>query len=182
MPRLVNTSVFQQALNQGVQSGDYFGYADGKEGDTYRGLKLGLPANAVVDQSSLIIRIEAAKEALSQKLSQEESSGASVSTINEGAQIQSDSPTSPKLPLDAANKISPNKRFFGTVELDPHTGRIDYDQIHEEIISLLTSKPGNVVTLRLDIEARSPDGFDENIQRAIRENSNALKFDDAEFE
>ncbi len=38
------------------------------------------------------------------------------------------------------------------------------------------------VTLRLDIEATLENGFDENIQRAVRENSNALDFDHAEFE
>jgi hypothetical protein len=182
MPRLINAAVFLQAVSQGVQSGDYFGYADGKEGDTYRGLKLGLPATAVVDKSSLLIRIEAAKEALSQKLSQEERAAAGNDVVSEGVQKADDPSPSPKPPLGAENKSTVIKRFYGTGELDPHTGRIDYDQIHEEIIALLTSKPGNVVTLRLDIEARSPDGFDANIQRAILENSNTLKFDDAKFE
>lgn len=39
MPRLQNEGVLQRAMNDGVSKGDYFGYADGKEGDKYLGFK-----------------------------------------------------------------------------------------------------------------------------------------------
>ncbi|MFP4532700.1 MAG: hypothetical protein ACLFNS_08455 [Desulfobacterales bacterium] len=57
-----------------------------------------------------------------------------------------------------------------------------FDQIHDEIIKLFSAKPGVTVTVRLDITAEFPDGFDENLQRAARENSAALGFDDSEFD
>ncbi len=182
MPRLASAAVFQQAISQGVQSGDYFSYADGQEGQTYKGLKLGLPVNAVIDPSALIVHLEAAKAALSQKTAEQEQ-GADKSTEEKDPQPgDKDKQSRTGDSTGGKSTDTSKKRFFGTVELDPHTGRMDYDQIHQEIISLLTTKPGHVVTLRLDIEARAPEGFDENLQRAVRENSNALKFDDAEFE
>lgn len=49
-------------------------------------------------------------------------------------------------------------------------------------IKLFTARPGVSVTVRLDIEVQSPEGFDENTQRAARENSSALGFTESEFD
>ncbi len=36
--------------------------------------------------------------------------------------------------------------------------------------------------IRLDIEVESPEGYDENTQRAVRENCGTLNFKQAEFD
>ena len=59
---------------------------------------------------------------------------------------------------------------------------IDFSTIVDEVIAQFTSKPGAKVTIRVEIEARDPKGFDENLQRAVKENSNTLRFESAEFE
>ena len=38
------------------------------------------------------------------------------------------------------------------------------------------------VSLSVEIQARSKDGFDEALQRTIKENASILKFSSAEFE
>ncbi len=68
------------------------------------------------------------------------------------------------------------------MDIDPHTGRMDFDQIHQEIITLLSKKPGVSVKIKLDIEAESPAGFDEHTERAVRENCATLNFQNAEFD
>jgi hypothetical protein len=182
MPRLVTVNTLQRVICDGAESGDYFGYADGKDEGQYKGLKLGKRPYAVIDERSLLIEFETAKaaraahddaacssdtEAESKGSSPEDSSGVKASS-GEG----SDTDT-----LPAEKKT----RYFGTVQLDPHTGRIAFDQIHDEVIKLFSGKPGVSVTVRLDITAEFPDGFDENLQRAARENSAALDFDESEF-
>jgi hypothetical protein len=51
-------STLQSVISTDVSSGDYFGYADGKERDEYRGLKFKEPCAAVIDRSSLIVELE----------------------------------------------------------------------------------------------------------------------------
>jgi len=177
MPRLVYLDVLQSAICSGVESGDYFGYADGRDGEKYKGLRLGKRVNAVIDDRSLIIELAVAKAALSK-----------IVTPGPGPETE---PVEPPVvggprPDPGSDPIPPieitKTRFYGTVEIDPHTGRMDFDQIHDEIIKLFTGKPGVIVNLRLDVSAEFKEGFDENLQRAVRENSKSLGFEDAEFE
>ena len=41
LPRLLDENVFQNALIDGIRKGDYFGYADGREGEKYLGFQYG---------------------------------------------------------------------------------------------------------------------------------------------
>jgi uncharacterized protein len=45
-----------------------------------------------------------------------------------------------------------------------------------------TSRPGVQVKIAIEIQAESPTGFDEGLQRAVKENCNVLRFKNAEFE
>ncbi len=62
LPRLVNKSILKDIVEKGVASGDYFGYADGKDGDDYKGFKLSEPVSVVIDGSSVIIELETARQ------------------------------------------------------------------------------------------------------------------------
>lgn len=180
MPRLVAADTLQQAICDGVESGDYFGYADGKEDGQYKGLKLGKQLYVVIDERSLVIELEAAKAALA---ATEEAAGSAGAQTAMGDVSAPGAGPAPRTGAggDASSKEK-KTRFFGTVQLDPHTGRMAFDQIHDEIIKLFSGKSGVTVTVRLDITAEFPDGFDENLQRAVRENSTALNFDNSEFD
>ena len=46
----------------------------------------------------------------------------------------------------------------------------------------LISNPAVDVKIKIEIEAKNQEGFDEAIQRTIKENSNTLRFDLSEFE
>jgi len=74
------------------------------------------------------------------------------------------------------------RRFYGTVHLDPNRVGRDAGRIAEEVIAHLIGQPGAQVTVTLEIEARLPDGFSDNIVRIVIENGRTLKFRNCEFE
>jgi len=45
-----------------------------------------------------------------------------------------------------------------------------------------TAQLGVEVTISVEIQANKKDGFDESLQRTIKENCNVLRFNSAEFE
>src|SRR5690606_6123942 len=55
LPRLQNDRVLSEAISQGVESTDFFGFAAGKEDDKYLGFVFGRGALVNVDEYSLII-------------------------------------------------------------------------------------------------------------------------------
>jgi hypothetical protein len=73
-------------------------------------------------------------------------------------------------------------QFYGTISLDPVKAKMDFATIMDEVIQHFTSKFGINVQLNIEIQANSRDGFDQNLQRTIKENCNVLKFKSAEFE
>jgi len=190
LPRLLNSSILQATIANGVASGEYFGYADGKAGDEYRGLKFKEPCTVVIDRSSVIIELETARTCKQDQEKPEPGTGSGEGGGGEHPPVSppgEDSPTPSGRAKDQQEGSptpgkSTKKRFYGTVELDPHTGRMDFDTIHKEIVSQLTARPGAKVKLRLDIEAELSDGFDESTQRTVRENCGTLNFSNAEFD
>ena len=57
-----------------------------------------------------------------------------------------------------------------------------FSQIVDEVVAQFTSRPSATVTIKIEINAADKKGFDENLQRAVRENSALLKIAPAEFE
>ncbi len=52
----------------------------------------------------------------------------------------------------------------------------------DEVALLFTQRADTKVRVKVEIEADSTAGFDEGVQRAVKENCNVLKFKNAEFE
>ena len=72
--------------------------------------------------------------------------------------------------------------FFGSRQLDADRYAAELKKIHDEVLSHLAATPGVQLSVRIEIEAVAPDGFDDNKVRTVRENANTLKFEQAEFE
>jgi hypothetical protein len=73
-------------------------------------------------------------------------------------------------------------RFFGTVEVDATTATMDFSTIVNEVIQHFAAQVGVDVTVTVEIEARTKQGFEAGLQRAVKENCGVLKFRSVGFE
>lgn len=200
LPRLVNDQVFRSAIAQGVESQDYFGFASGKEGERYLGFSFGRSSLAALDETSILIEREAAA-AYAQKLRDEQqpptkpdgttpggtgTGGSSGSTDTDGQPTLPDGTQGDRRGGTGGNGTEVTSavktHFYGTVDLDAVKAKMDFATIMDEVVQQFTAQLGVEVTISVEIEARKKEGFDESLQRTIKENCNVLKFSSSEFE
>ncbi|WP_237067886.1 ATP-binding protein [Microbulbifer guangxiensis] len=192
LPRLVNDDVFRNAIVNGVDSEDFFGFASGKEDERYLGFSFGSSSIAPLDDSSLLIdreaaaayaeRIRQAAQPTPEPAQPAETGGAAAPVSTGGSDT-----THPKTPGETgkpgtAPTGAVKKHFYGTIALDPVKAKLDFATIIDEVVQQFTAKLGVDVKISVEIEAKSRDGFDEALQRTVRENCNVLRFSNAEFE
>lgn len=67
-------------------------------------------------------------------------------------------------------------------ELDPVRASLDFSRLAEELIGLFSASPGTQVTIKVDIEAKSTEGFGESVVRAAKENGKVLGVRSVDFE
>jgi uncharacterized protein len=192
-PRLVSFEVFRNTCMQAIQSREYFAMAAGKDGDRYLGFAFGIQSIVTIDDLTLLIeggaaigyqeQIEA-ERAAKQAEQQAIPSGDVVRPVPAGvttAPIPTVATTQPNSIVDApVTRVK--KRFYGSVELNPVKAKIDFATIMDEVVQQFTAKLGVDVQISIEIQASTRVGFDESIQRSIKENCNVLKFNSIEFE
>ena len=183
LPRLKNSMVLEQTVREGVESTDYFGYASSVNDNRYEAFVFGRSGAIHLDAESVLI--EPARAAKWRQQSEEPShvpSGGERTRPEMDPSSDPDAdpsqPESPASPQPASRKT----RFFGTVELDPVRAQLQFTDIQKELIHHLQTAANATVTIRVDIEANNPDGYDEAQVRTVRENARALGFGDAEFD
>ncbi len=197
LPRLRDDNVLRNTLAAGAGSRDFFGFAYGKDGERYVGFQYGKATSPILDDALLLVEPTAAA-AFEKVLHDEEvarqaatasttassglnsapasnGSGSSSTTYATGGQSTQGAVNEP--PPKAAKKTL----FFGTVELNPNQPKAQFSDVVDEIVMLL-NRSGVRLKISVEIEAELSDGFDENIQRAVRENCNQLKFKNGAFE
>lgn len=79
-------------------------------------------------------------------------------------------------------QTAPKKQFYGNINLDPVKAKMEFATIVDEVVQQFTAKLGVDVTISVEVQAKNSKGFDEALQRTIKENCNVLKFGSAEFE
>jgi hypothetical protein len=105
-------------------------------------------------------------------------SGGGSSSTGSGVEPSSGGDTAPaSKPPATAKKTT----FFGTVDIDPIKAKLQFSDVAEEVLMLFTQRLGVKVRVSLEIEAEAPGGFDDGVQRSVRENCNQLKFKNHEF-
>lgn len=194
LPRLVNDQVFKETLQKGIASEDFFGYASGKEGDKYLGFAFGHDSLGGIDSEALIIECEAAK-AYRAKLDANSTDTPSGDDTDTGRGGNTGGPRGPVGPVTTpvgggdggataqpGIPSTPKKHFYGSVGLDPLRAKMDFATLVDEVVEQFTLRTGVEVKISVEIEATSADGFDESLQRTIKENCNVLKFSSSEFE
>lgn len=194
LPRLASENVLIDAIQAGVNSAEYFAIASGFDGTRYIDLKFNQYVG-FIETSSYLVKVDVAQKQLVEeaaKLQAEADATAHLggsSTVpintsggsgyvykpsNEGSGIFKDSTPSVSM--------SKNRRFFMSADLDITRINRDVQKYVEEIIQHLTSVDGAKVTVSLEVQAESDEGFNQQTVRTISENCRTLRVRDSGFE
>ena len=155
------------------------------------GFQFGKATTPILDESLQLIESKAADkfdlilqaEEAARKAGATSSGGGAVTeiTTGDGATKVGVAEGKPGENGPGAVKGVKKKTFFGTVELNPLQPKPQFGDVVDEII-LLLNRPDVRLKISVEIQAESENGFDDGIQRAVRENCNQLKFKNGSFE
>ena len=204
LPRLRDADTLRVTVSAGINSRDFFGVAYGKEEGRYQGFHFAENTSVIFDDTLLLIEPKAAAEfsaKLAAEAAEREAAAAPPTRGSEppgsgpfpgngtGSSAGGDSGPSPAPTGGGAPPPTPEpvaavkkRMFFGTVELDPIKAKLQFSDVADEVLMLFTQKPGVKIRISVEIEAESSAGFDDGMQRAVRENCNQLKFKNQAFE
>jgi predicted AAA+ superfamily ATPase len=195
LPRLKESTAFQATMAAGAESREFFGFAQSKEDDggklRYVGFSYGKRTSPIMDSELLLIEpntaaaymeaLRAAEEASRAKTADAGAGGAPVLVTSEGK--------APFRVEDSGSGGNANggaaiakKRFYATIDLDPIQAKRQFADVVDEVVQQFTVRTGVQVRIAVEIQSESPTGFDDSLQRAVKENCNVLKFNSAEFE
>jgi hypothetical protein len=181
LPRLRDQSVLIGAIEQGVSSmtweSDTFAYAEGYDEakQRYLGLRAGEHVVALIDSASVLVKPEFARKQLDEEAAIQPPPGGEETVGALGGE---------KLPVEpeAAAPDGKPRRFYGVVVVDPVRMSRDAGQVADEVVKHLTGLVETDVDVRIEITARSDEGFDDDTVRTVTENARTLKFDQHGFE
>lgn len=189
LPRLKDDTAFQQTMSAGAESRDFFGFAQGKEDGRYVGFTFGKRTSLFLDSSLLLIEpVTAAGYAETQRAAEEAArpkpTDAATATTGNGAPPPSfEDSAKPTYAGGGSTAPQPvKKQFYGSIELDAIQAKKQFADLVDEVVLQFTSRPGVKVKIAIEIQADSAMGFDDGLQRAVKENCNVLRFKNAEFE
>ncbi|SAL19074.1 hypothetical protein AWB73_01129 [Caballeronia turbans] len=209
LPRLRDSEVLRTTIAAGAGARDFFGCAYGQDDGRYSGFSFGKATTPILDETLLLIepqaaaafaaklaeeeaaRVKAAEEAAAQlagkttggqtggQATEPDAGSSSSGTVGKTG---NDSTTHP----DGGEQITPastqKRRFFGTVNLDAARARFEFGEIVDEVLMLFASRSDTTVRVSIEISAETEGQFDENLQRAVRENCTQLNFVNKDFE
>jgi hypothetical protein len=73
-------------------------------------------------------------------------------------------------------------RYYGVKELSAERYGSDFKKLADEILGPLLAVPGVDLSITVEIQATTPDGFDDSKIRTVSENATTLKFEQTGFE
>jgi hypothetical protein len=179
MPRLRDRKVLVDGLTQQPMLWEVegFAFADDfdSEGGRYRNLILPSdPSGPVITDSTLIVQPAVAVEQREAELrGREAADGRSVAPVPSSDRA----PAAPEAPA-----VARKRRYFGTKTLRPDRYALDFKTLADEVLAPLSATPGVRLTVRVEIEAETDEGFDDGKIRTVSENANVLKLEQSSFE
>ncbi|MGZ4314194.1 MAG: Swt1 family HEPN domain-containing protein [Gaiellaceae bacterium] len=186
LPRLLDASVFLDAVRSGLAlltwNPDSFAYASAhiEDTDRYSGLVPGgQHVPVVLDDSSVLVKPDVAARQIELERRVLDDGATSPTSGSPEADTPADAEDDPT--VQASGQTALPTRFYGRVNLDPVRMLRDLGDIADAIVAQL-GRADATVKLSVEIEASAPDGFAEDVRRAVSENARTLKFDAHEFE
>jgi hypothetical protein len=167
--RLRDEIVLGEALAEMLAEGfSDFAYADGVGGDgKYQGLVIGKLVAVRFDGDAVLVRRAAAD-------AQRSAAEAGIGPTGVGRALPT--PPAGSGGVTEAPPARVLRRFYGSVDLNPERPVRDIQPIIDSVISELLRADGVHLTLRLEIEATAPAGFNTDDAAVVRDNARTLKF------
>ena len=163
MPRILNEGVFERTVIDGVNKGDYFGFADGKDGDKYMGFKLGNQVfNLGLDDQALLIEYNTA-------------------VAYKEAHAPKPTSTEPGFPLEGEKGAEQAPPVSGSTGSGSNPYSTAPQEMQYRVFNGAAKLKNTNASVALDIVVKSESPFDANTVRAVKENSTALKLINPEF-
>jgi hypothetical protein len=190
LPRIKDDNAFQHTMTVGAESRDFFGFAQGVEDGRYVGFSFGRRTSLFLDSSLLLIEpVTAAAFAFAEAESRRAAEDAArpkptdqTTTTTEDWPPRAEETQTTGVGGGGGAPSLPKKQFYASIELDAFQAKKQFSDLVDEVILQFTSRPGVKVKIAIEIQAESGAGFDDGLQRAVKENCKVLKFKNAEFE
>lgn len=183
LPRLASFEVLQTAIQNGVNSDDYFAYADGLAEGKYLALKYNQYVG-FIDRSGYLVKQVAALKQKAAEAQEKPTAATPGSPVNPPASTNNppvhpgEKPIAPIPPQPDQPK---NGHFFMTATLDTTRVVKNVGNLMDEVINHLMQVDGANVEIKLVVEATMPDGTPVTTVRTVTENCRTLKVDDFGF-
>lgn len=180
LPRLASFDVLASAIQNGVNSEEYFAYADGVSDGRYLGLKYNQYVG-LIDRSGYVVKQMAALKQIA--------TGGPKPPVTPGDQgdiwtppvaVPNFGDTNP--PVQPQPPTPSNRHFYMTATLDTTRVVKNIGHLMDEVINHLTQVNGAKVVIKLDVEASMPDGAPVTTVRTVTENCRTLKVEDFGFD
>lgn len=192
LPRLADYSVLEEAIQSGLPSGEYFGYA-AAVGES-RLIDLKYAQAAQTDRSGFLVKAEAARKQKEREAAEKAAQAGTVQAPDATQPYHTETITTPsdpsgvgvtaaRSPDSVPSPASPKPtRFFLSAGLDSTRVNRDVQRILEEIVAHLSQEDGVDLELRLEVQATAAKGFEPQTVRAVSENCQTLKIKNFGFE
>ena len=182
LPRLVNFDVPSDAVQAGVNSDEYFAYADSVTDGKFNGLKYNrfIP---FVDKSGYIVKQVAALKQIAAQTLPVTPPQPPVDPVNPPV-----NPVAPAYPpTDPVNQPPVvdkpiNKHFYMTADIDTIRVNKDVSRLMDEVINHVMLVDGANVRIKLEVEADMPNGTPVPTVRTVTENCRTLHVAEYQFD
>lgn len=181
LPRLKDEAAFKNTLGAGSISREFFGFAQGKGDEGYIGFSFGTAPVLFLDASLLLIEPGAAAAYAELIAPPPPPPPPPIDTTRPSEQDKT-KPTPDPEPTPPPTPRTAKKQFYGSASIDPVRAKKQFADLVDEVVLQLTARSGVAVSVTVEISASSAAGFEDELQRSVKENCNVLRFTTAEFE
>lgn len=185
LPRLASYSVLEKTISLGINSREYFAYADGFVDGRYLDLKWNQFVG-FIDTNSLLVKVDAARKQLDEEEAQHRAEQAAQEGKPTGAPMALNDPTreGDRHVPSTGGQPEPirNTRFYLSADLDNTRINRDVQDLLVEVINHLQGVEGSQVKITLEVQAEMAQGTPVPVVRTVTENCATLRVRSYGFE
>lgn len=183
LPRLLNQNVLKETIEKGSPYREFWGIAQGKNGDSFEGFSFGEPVSIVLDSQLLLIKPSRAAdyERMLVEQSKRNLPGEHKTPFGNEDPVKTEKITNE--PSTTGSRSPELKtRLYASYVLDVNSPKRSLDKILEAVVEPVRFKEGVKISINLEIEIEKGAGFSKEEVRAITENSNTYNLQLPSFE